>query len=251
MTRDFATTRSAARSHQLAPLQRPTTEVPTNSNLPAFFGWYSPPHPCRSAYAAGLRLGARTKLSTLHTWFGTAGRLFHRVQTKPVSLGVDHEGNEAVLADGKLFLMYASSRFRDAAFLDRAILATEIDQGAVAARGNALHLDQRTAGARSVHLHRKRPHLDSWAVQLFQLAVERGFVEFLRAIEVLHVDLEPDNRVVLHRGSPLLATALSGLWCASPAASGRLPRRTRCLSHPPPRPPRRSSPSFQGGRECG
>src|SRR5712691_4617945 len=74
--------------------------------------------------------------------------------------------------------------------------STEVNQGAVAAGGNALHLDQGTTGARTVHLHRKRPHVHSRAVQLFQLALEHGFVEFFRAIHVLHVDLEPDGRIL-------------------------------------------------------
>src|SRR6266487_3186639 len=158
---------------------------------------------------------------------------------------------KAVLADGKLLLVDASSRFCDAAFLDRAVLAGEINQGAVAAGRYALHLDQGTAGARSVHIHGKRPHVHSRAVELFQLALEHGFVEFLRAIHVLHVDLEPGGRIFSHRDSPVLTTALRRPSCASPAASGRLPRRRRCLSHPRPRPPLRSSPSFRADRECG
>src|SRR6267378_3347123 len=128
------------------------------------------------------------------------------MQTEHVSLGVDGEGDEAVLADGKLLLVDASSRFRDAALLDRAILATEVNQSAVAAGRNALHLDQGAARARSVHLHSKGPHVHSRAVELFQLALEHGFVEFLRAIHVLHVDLEPDGRIFPHRDFPVLTS---------------------------------------------
>src|SRR6266571_4831289 len=142
------------------------------------------------------------------------------MQAEHVSLGVDDQGDEAVLADGKLLLVDASPRFCDAAFFDRAVFATEIDQGAVAAGGNALHLDQGAAGARSVHLHSKRPHVHSRAVELFQLALEHGFVEFLRSIHFLHVDLEPDGGIFPHRDSPVLTTAFSRPSCASPAASG-------------------------------
>src|SRR2546422_52905 len=133
------------------------------------------------------------------------------MQAEHVSLGVDDQRDEAVLANGKLVLVDASSRLRDAAFLDRAVFATEIDQGAVAAGGNALHLDQGAARARAGHLHRKRPHVQSRVVQLFQLALEHGFVEFLRAIRVLHVDLEPDGGIFPHRDSPVLTTAFSRL----------------------------------------
>src|SRR6266849_5237057 len=126
------------------------------------------------------------------------------MQTEHVSLGVDDQGNEAVLADGKLLLVDASSGFRDAAFLDRAVFASEINQGAVAAGGNALHPDQGAARARSVHLHRKRPHVHTRAVELFQLAPEDGFVEFLRAAEVLHIDFEPDGGIGFHRDSPFM-----------------------------------------------
>src|SRR5439155_13819971 len=134
---------------------------------------------------------------------------FHRMQTEHVSLGVDDQGNEAVLADGKLLLVDAPSRLRGAAFLDRAVIATEINQGAVTAGRNALHLDQGAAGARSVHIHSKRPHVHSRAVELFQLALKDGFVEFLCATHVLHVDLEPDGRIFPHRDSPVLTMAFS------------------------------------------
>src|SRR6267378_1359575 len=125
------------------------------------------------------------------------------MQAEHVSLGVDGEGDEAVLADGKLLLVDASARFRDAALLDRTVFAAEINQSTVAAGGNALHLDQGTAGARAVHLHRKRPHVHSRAVELLQLALEDGFVEFFGAIHVLHVDLEPDRGILPHRDSPV------------------------------------------------
>src|SRR6267378_6618628 len=55
ITRDFAITKSATRSHQLAPLQKLTTEMLTHLSVPPSFCEPYPPHPLPISLRCGVK----------------------------------------------------------------------------------------------------------------------------------------------------------------------------------------------------
>src|SRR6476646_4939250 len=64
--------------------------------------------------------------------------LFHRVKTNRIAFGVCHQRNESVLSDRELIFHDFAARRRHAARLDSAVVATEVNDDAVAVRGTAL-----------------------------------------------------------------------------------------------------------------
>ncbi len=126
----------------------------------------------------------------------------HRVQADHVALGVDGQHDEAVLSDGHLVAMDGAPGGRDAAALDGAVVAVEVDHRA-ATRRHASRLHQRSRTSRGIVLHRERPHLDVRARQVLERDLEHRLVEPPCAVHVLHVDFEPSDRIgARHRQPP-------------------------------------------------
>src|SRR5688500_14289489 len=150
-----------------------------------------------AAFGIAVPQGIVSRLLLLSE-YTCADRLLHRVQAEHVALGVVDEGHEAVLPDRELGLLHPPARLLDPRLFGRAVLADEVDQRAVAARGEARHAHQRTRRAGSILGARERPHLQPAGLELLELAAEDSLVERAGARHVLHVDLEPADRVVLH-----------------------------------------------------
>src|SRR4249919_1556061 len=123
----------------------------------------------------------------------------HCNECSPIMLPrTGYQGDEAVLADGEFVLEYPATACRRALRFHRAVGAGEVDDGAVAAGRIALHLHQRTRGARLSGLHREGPHLDARRVESFQVGGEDGFIEGLGPGHVLHIDFEPADGIACH-----------------------------------------------------
>src|SRR6185436_5532499 len=150
-----------------------------------------------------------------------------RVQADHVPLGVVDQGDEAVLADGLLRLLDPASELLHPGLLHRAVLAGEVDEHAVLARGEALVLAERAPGALALPLHREGPVLEVRSGQLVELEPEHLLVERLRSLHVLHVDLEPTHSIA---HVVLLVTPSRRSRVAQPDTSARIASGTRTFS---------------------
>src|SRR5882672_2825668 len=100
MARNRAVTAAAARSHQLAPSQRLTTEMLTNLNVPAFFGWHTRwppanrPTPHRveeEENSISLNYVVRRQLTRMRARLDLDGRVLHVMACAQLPAHVGHE----------------------------------------------------------------------------------------------------------------------------------------------------------------
>src|SRR5437763_1301917 len=142
--------------------------------------------------------------------------LHHRMQSEHVPVGIDGQRDEAVLADRELGFEDAAAGAKGASCLDRAVVAVEVHERAVAAGLDAGHVDQSAGAAHAAVDAREGPHLEAWvfAAEALEAHAEHGFVEVARARDVIDVDFKPANRVLVH-GSPF---GMSGRMTSGPTA---------------------------------
>jgi hypothetical protein len=121
------------------------------------------------------------------------------MQPKHITFRVEDERDEAVFADGHLRTLNTATGCRHPALLDGAILATEVDEGAVTAGAHAFHLDQGTGGAIAVFGHRESEELDAGegCVQCLQLGRENRLIKLFGPLKIFYIYFKPTGFVFI------------------------------------------------------
>ena len=130
-----------------------------------------------------------------------SGRLTHGMKPDHIALGIDHQGDESVFADGHFFEMDASAGGLGAGGLGGAVLAREIDEGSAVARILVFHLAERAGAAGLIGAAEagKGPHLEVRVRtrKFVQGDLKDALVEGLGPLHVPDIDLEPADGIAL------------------------------------------------------
>lgn len=129
-----------------------------------------------------------------------AGRSLLGVQPDQVAFGVDQQRDEAEGAYGCFCFVYLATGGDGSGLLDRGVFAAEVGEGAAGSCGDPLLLDQGSAGTPLPGLGGKRLQLGGRlrAFEFFELHFEHLLVGGLGPLQILHIDLDPGERVCGH-----------------------------------------------------